>query len=150
MDEKTVNLRVLTEQFLLWWGIYYAFLMAVFTMPMRISAGEVTPIVHDILLTAECTALASLMAIIHYYFLFRRYAMQKKYPMYFITTLGLITVFILIDFMLFRFQIGEYFFLHNTPEHLLVVNCERVFVAYLPLVIVYTLVRRARERKMGA
>ena len=147
MDQKAVNLGELTKQFLLLWVIFFAFLMAVFIIPMRMSAGAVTPILHDILLTIECTALASLMAIVHYYFLFRRYAVQKKYGLYIVSTAGLIASFILIDFMLFRFQIGEYFFLRNTPEHLIVVNCERVVVAYVPLLIVYTLIRRARDRR---
>ena len=150
MDQKTVNLGELSRQFLLWWFIYFAFLMAAFTMPMRISTGAVTPVLHDILLTVECTALASLMAIVHYFFLFRRYAVQKKYLLYIGATAGLIVTFILIDFMLFRFQIGEFFFLRNTPERLILVNCERVIVAYVPLVIVYTFVRRARDRKTGA
>ena len=149
MDQKTVNLGELSKQFLLWWLIFFAFITAALIIPMRFYNEAVTPIIHDILLTFECAALASLMAIIHYYFMFDRYVAQKKYLIYIATTAGLIITFILIDFLLFRFQIGAYFFLKHTPSHLIYVNCQRVLLAYVPLALIYTLVRRARDRKLG-
>ncbi len=149
MDQKTVSLRLLLTQFLLWWAVSFVIIIASFIIPFRLSNGAVTPLSHDLLLTFECAVLASLMAIVHYYFLFSKYIPQKKYLLYIATTAALIATFIFIDFLLFRFQIGTYFFLRNTPEHLIFVNCERVIAAYFPLTLVYAFVRRARDRKQA-
>jgi len=150
MDQRTVNLRTLSTQFLLWWAVCFAVITTVFIIPFRLTNGTVTPLSQDLLLAFECAVLASLMAIVHYYFLFDRYMPQKKYLIYVAASTGLVATFILIDFLLFRFQIGTYFFLRNTPENLIFVNCERVIVGYVPLALVYAFMRRARDRKQVA
>ena len=148
MDQKAMNLRVLSTQFLLWWVVCFACLQAVFMIMMPITSGPVPVTFRDVLFVAECAVLASLMSIIHCYFFVRGYFAQKKYLAYLATSGALVIVFVLLDFMLFRFRIGEYFFLKNTPSHLILVNCQRVIIAYVPLALVYALFRSSRDRKL--
>ena len=148
MDQKAISLRVLSMQFLLWWVVCFIVLLAVFMLMMPITGGQVPVTFRDVLFVAECAVLSSLMAVIHYYFFVRGFFAQKKYVPYFAYSALLVVVFVLLDFMLFRFRIGEYFFLKNTPSHMILVNCQRVIIAYVPLALVYSLFRSSRDKKV--
>ena len=139
----SINKRIFLQQFLIWWGIFFLFVMGVFYFPHRLSSGDHGPMLHDTILCIECTALGAFMAIGHYYLIYKRFSGF----IYVALTIALIGLFILLDNVLFFFQIGREDYFSDKFTHLLFVNFERVMIAYIPVVLVYTLVRNSQIRR---
>ncbi len=153
METVSANKRMLLQQFLLWWMIYFIFMCTLIFL-MWYAGREKEILLRNLLVGVECTALGAVMAVSHYYGLYTRYFTRKKYLIYLILSVGFIALFILLDFILFYFQIGRTKFYSDTVGHLLYINLQRVMYAYTPVVIVYMFVRnyqiRKKERKNNA
>ena len=151
MESLSINKRTFLLQFLIWWGIYFVFVTGVVYFPHRLAGREHGPVLHDIIIGIECTSLGALMAISHYYLLYRRYFTQKKYLAYVALAICFIGLFVLLDNVLFYFQIGSTRFWSDKFSRLLFINFERVMYAYVPVVLVYTFFRnyqiKRKERK---
>ena len=150
MEIARKNKGFIVSQFFLWWGIYFLFFILVFLVPMRLVGRVQGPAWHDIVLTVGCTGLAAAMAVSHYYLLYRTYLAEKKYFIYLASVIGFFALFILLDAILFYTQIGTERFFSDTASRMLVILSSRVLIAYAPVVLVYTLVRRFRDKRKEA
>ena len=142
---------MLLQQFLVWWSIYFIFMCTlILIMP---SHGEEKMPLNLLITTIECTALGSIMAISHYYMLYKRFFAHKKHLIYFILTACFIGLFIFFDFILFRLQVGPDIF-KNRPNLNLYISSERVMHFYVPVVLVYAFFRnqqlKRKEKKNNA
>ena len=153
METVSINKRMLLQQFLLWWMIYFIFICLLIFF-MWYAGREKEILLRNILIGAECTALGAVMGVSHYYGFYTRYFIRKKHLTYIILSVGFIALFILLDFILFYFQIGRARFYNDTVGHVLYINLQRVMYAYIPVVLLYMFVRnyqiRKKERKNNA
>ena len=153
MEAVGTNKRMLLQQFFLWWIIYLIFMCTLMFL-MWYAGREKEILLRNLWVGMECTALGVVMAVSHYYGLYTRYFTRKKYLIYLILSVGFIGLFILLDFILFYFQIDRTRFYSDTISHLLYINLQRVMYAYIPVALVYMFVRnyqiRKKERKNNA
>ena len=145
MPFSKINRRAFTQEFFAWWGVYIVFLTLVMLV-MRFTGHTHNTFSHDFLLSVDLAAFAALMAVSHYYLLFREYFLQKKYLVYIVLDICLVGVFILLDALLFWVQTGGGSF-SGSFVGMLHVNFKRVLIAYIPLTIVYTIYRSIQGRK---
>jgi len=141
MESLRVNKRIFLHEFLKWWGIYFVFIIAFFLIHTIFSSGGPMGDISMVIMAAiVCTALGSWMAVSHYYFIYIKY-WQRRSAIYLLLSICLIGLFILIDGVLFYLLKGGEHFLHDGLSRIIFGCFERVMVAYVPVVLIYAIVR---------
>ena len=146
MVAPTINKRILLQQFLIWWGMYLLFMAALILWMITVGRTKNADL-FLIVAALECTAMGSLMAIAHYYGLYQRYFVAQKYLLYFFLLGCFIGIFVLLDAVLFYFQIGGERFFADGLSRVIFVVLERVMIAYLPVALIYTFSRNTQYRR---
>ncbi len=127
MGNLGTSKEIFLEQFLKWWGIYFALIIGFFVLNTllngRMPNGDVSLV---IIAATVCTALGSLMAISHYYLIYNKYWHKRRYGIYLLLSICLIGSFILLDAMVFYLVMGSERFLHDGIFHIIFVSIERV------------------------
>ncbi len=145
METVSPNRRLVVNQFLTWWGLYFLFLISVLFVHFWLNGQECS--FHDIIASIGCTGLASLMAISHYYLLYNKYLTKRNYLVYFALTICFIGLFIFLDAVLFYSQVGRLRFFSVTAGRMFITLLSRVMILYAPVALVYTLVHHFRDKR---